>query len=389
MLIGSATWQTSRFVENGSASTLGIFPIKRYRPCMGIGERVLERIGKLSPKVRHADVAAATGMTPDALSRSLSGERRFSVIELAEVADFLGADIHWLITGQEDPRRLLVAARHDFDHETGHRDVPGRESDERVLQDIALAYRQANPPPMGHQLPGSVGEVIEALGEGFVRPFADRLEERLAVDVVRVGDLSTAYSFTVAGRLVIAVGATGNWFWENWCMAHELGHLALGHVTRPITDNDEAAANQFAAQLLLPADALAAVKWDRVSDRDLAQAVWDRGVSVDALARRHNTLSGQVPEVVARWADYPTQRLLRRHLPVPSGVDLITERMTAASERRFPLHLREAHLDGIASGALGKGTLAWMLGVDADALEVDAPEVPEVGATELTVALGL
>jgi hypothetical protein len=43
----------------------------------------------------------------------------------------------------------------------------------------------------------------------------------------------------------------------------------------------------------------------------------------------------------------------------------------------------------VASGAIGKGTLAWMLGIDADALEVDAPDVPEVDVDDLTRALGL
>ncbi|HYU86850.1 MAG TPA: DNA-binding protein, partial [Kribbellaceae bacterium] len=63
----------------------------------------------------------------------------------------------------------------------------------------------------------------EALGLDFVRPLADRLQRVLDVDVVRVADLSTAYSFTIGGRSVIAVPATGNWFFENWSMAHELG----------------------------------------------------------------------------------------------------------------------------------------------------------------------
>ena len=67
------------------------------------------------------------------------------------------------------------------------------------------------------------------LGYGFVRPFADRLEKYLGVEVVRVTELSTAYSLTVGGRAVIAVPATGNWFRENWDIAHELGHLIMGH----------------------------------------------------------------------------------------------------------------------------------------------------------------
>lgn len=46
---------------------------------------------------------------------------------------------------------------------------------------------------------------------------------------------------------------------------------------------------------------------------------------------------------------------------------------------RFPAWLQEARLERIAEGAVGKGTLAWMLGVPAESLEVDEPE----GADEL------
>jgi hypothetical protein len=39
--------------------------------------------------------------------------------------------------------------------------------------------------------------------------------------------------------------------------------------------------------------------------------------------------------------------------------------------------------------AIGRETLAWMLGIDVDELEVDSPEVPEVSANDLASALGL
>lgn len=41
--------------------------------------------------------------------------------------------------------------------------------------------------------------------------------------------LSIPYRFVIDGRAVIALPAVGSRFWENWCLAHELGHLVLGH----------------------------------------------------------------------------------------------------------------------------------------------------------------
>lgn len=359
-----------------------------------IGDRVLQRLERLSPRPRHRDVAEGIGMTPDAFSRALNGKRQFASIELARLAEQIGADLYWLITGQPDPNQVSVAARHDFDHSSGQRSIPGRAGDEPTLADIALAYRQAYPGPgTVPDWPGSPASIREILGPNFVRPLADRLEKFLGVDVVRVAELSTAYSFTVGGRPVIAVPATGNWFRENWDIAHELGHLIGRHHDEGLTQSDadqhEAAANAFAAEFLLPAADLKSVEWDRMGDDELAAVVWSWGVSTDALCRRLCAVLGYTPNCVARWAAHPTQRLLRHHLPIDSELDEITARMDAASQRRFPLSLQEAHLERVASGVISTATLAWMLGIDAATLEVDSPEIPEVDVDELASALGL
>jgi transcriptional regulator with XRE-family HTH domain len=359
-----------------------------------IGDRVIQCLEALSPRPRHRDVAELVGMTPDAFSRALNGKRQFASIELARLAEEIGADLHWLITGQEDPNRIKVAARHHFDHSNGRRTIPGRADDEPTLADIALAYRQAYPEPAKlADWPESPASVREALGPEFVRPFADRLERRLGIDVVRVAELSTAYSFTIGGRAVIAMPATGNWFRENWDIAHELGHLVMRHHDDGLTETDEdqheAAANAFAAELLLPTEYLKSVHWDSLEDDDLAALVWSWGVSTDALCRRLYAFLGHTPKCVARWAGHPTQRLLRGHLRIESELDEITTRMDAAAQRRFPLGIQEAHLELVAAGAISAGTLAWMLGIDADALEVDSPEIPEVNVDDLAIALGL
>lgn len=359
-----------------------------------IGGRVLERMRLICPGIRQQELADDVGMTPDAFSRALNGKRQFASIELARLADRLDTDLHWLVTGVPDPSRLRVAARHDFDHETGRRDVPGRGGDERTLLDIGIAYRQAFPEPRQRPgLPKDADAVRAVLGDDFVRPMADRLEDRLGVGVVRVAELSTAYSFTLGGRDVIALPATGNWFRENWSMGHELGHLVLGHhdegLEQDTSEQHEAAANAFAADLLLPKDIAGAVDWAQVNDTELAWLAWSWGVSVDALARRLQHVMGFVPERLRAWDGQPTQRLLRRHLDIPGEGDEITTRMDAAAQRRFPVSVQEAHLDRVANGEVGPATLAWMLGIDESALEIDAPEPSEVTVSELTKSLGL
>ncbi len=357
---------------------------------------MLQSLEQALPGFRQREIADRIGMTPDSFSRALSGERRFASIELARLSEVTGADLHWLITGQPDPHRLSFAARHDFDHATRRRTVPERESDARVLEDIALAYRQAYSAPdsrSNETWPTTADAMRAALGPGFVRHFAKRLEEQLDIGVVRVPELSTAYSMTVGGRPVIAIPATNSWFRQNWDLAHELGHCVLSHsgdeVSEPEADRREAAANRFAAELLLPAEVIKGIGWDSIDDDDLACHVWNLGVSIDALCRRLKVVTGSVPAVAAGWSRQPTQRLLRHHLPRSPERDEITIRMDQASQRRFPLALQDAHLERIASGAIGKATLAWMLGIDASELEVDSPEVLDVSDDELAALLGL
>lgn len=359
---------------------------------VGIGARVREAMVGALPAASQAEVAQQVDMAPDAFSRSLNGKRTFSSIELVRLADLLEVDVHWLITGVDDPHRLVFAARHRFVFGTGARDVPGRDGDAIVLRDVGLAYRQVSGLPASAPMPRTPDGVRDALDDDFVRPFASRVEERLGVDVVRLAGLSTAYCFTYDGRRVIVVPAVGNWFRENWDIAHELGHLAAGHLagSEPSPEH-EAAANAFAAELLLPAARLRALDWQSIADAELAQRVWELGVSTDALARRLAGLRLVTSRVVDLWAQQPTQRLLRRHWSraTVGGGDAITRRMADAAARRFPLALQNAHLAAIASGELGKDTLAWMLGVPVESLDVDSPPPSEPDVDSLANALGL
>lgn len=174
--------------------------------------------------------------------------------------------MHELITGDPDPHRLVLSARHSFDHDTGARRVDGLEEDEALLVDVRLAYAQAGPVPVSEPLPSEDEHVRRLLPDGFVRGFVDHLAQ-LEVDVVCIENLSTAYSVLIDGRPVIVMPATGNWFFQNWSLAHELGHLALGHEdvvpgSRGV-ETKESGANRVAADLLLPRARLQEIDWAR------------------------------------------------------------------------------------------------------------------------------
>lgn len=333
-------------------------------------------------------LAAEIGMTTDALSRALSGQRGFGALELARIADLLGVDVYELITGEQDPAKIRVAARHSFDHGTGTYSNGTADVDSGRLEDIRLAYAQAYPDrdASPSTLPSSPRAARDVLGEGFVRRLADRLEHDLGVDVVRIPKLGTAYSMMVGERAVIVIPASGNWFRENWDIAHELGHLVQGSMG--VGDAAEAAANAFAAELLLPEARVREVQWATLTAEALGELVWDWGISTDALRRRLSSLGIAVPAVVGQWLISTTPQLLRGALSASRRDDVIARQREAAS-RRFPTALTATHEHAIAEGRLGKGTLAWMLGVDVDALEVAEPELRRGSVDELAEMLGL
>lgn len=91
----------------------------------------------------QSDVARSVGLTDSQLSKSLSGMRQFSAVEMAELAGTLNASMHWLVTGEEDPLGWRLAARHTYDAGSGQYGADSFEHDRAVLQDVALLYRQA------------------------------------------------------------------------------------------------------------------------------------------------------------------------------------------------------------------------------------------------------
>ena len=245
------------------------------------------------------------------------------------------------------------------------------------------------------EVPAGAAEIRNQLGPDFVRQLADRIESRLDIDVVRVPKLTTAYSFNVGPRRAIVIPATGNWFRENWSIAHELGHLAARHHEEGLSptehDRHEAIANAFAADLLLPGEWMRSLNSWIVTPNDLAERIWEIGVSTDALHKRLQWLGLKVSPQVSELLSLSTQKLLRRYWARQhaNGIDEITKRMEEAASRRFPRKLQETHIELIADGAIGKYTLAWMLGIDADQLEVEEPTCPAPIDTDvLAAALG-
>ena len=343
-----------------------------------VGERIRSR---MPYGMTQRELAQRVHMTPDALSRALNSQRGFSLTELARIAEALGADAHWILTGRADPHRMDFAARHSWDPSSRKRANPGQDVDQSILNRITELYRAAYPDmvPASDPLPDNPGAVRRLLGAEFVRRFAEVAEARLGIDVVRVSELTTDYSLTVGERGVILLRAMPGWFRSNWSLAHELGHLALGHHDgyASTTKFQEGAANAFAAELLLPADLVSGQDWTRIDGDGLVRFLWETGVSTRALQNRLSHLGLETSDAVREALTLSTPRLIRTHSSVIGTTDLdgptrVADREQRASARRFPLHLVSALTQRVETGVISPTTLAWVLDVPLD--DIDFPE---------------
>lgn len=85
----------------------------------------------------------------------------------------------------------------------------------------------------------------------------------------------------VDGLPTIGFNGDTAWVRRRFTIAHEIGHLMLGHTFDCGIDTDnEAEANQFAAELLMP---LAILKVDYKNEPDLEKLAWKYIVSREAL----------------------------------------------------------------------------------------------------------
>jgi len=338
----------------------------------------------MSPGMSQRELAESVGMTPDALSRALNGQRGFSSRELTKIAENLRTDLTWLITGQPNPHGMRLAARHLWDVQRRQHTNPGQDDDENALQKVRALYQDAYPdsPPASAALPKDPAEIRSRLGADFILTFAERVELELGIDVMRIPEIKTAYSLTIGERSVIVLPVTPNWFYNNWSLAHELGHLALGHQSdsdSPVANPAESEANGFAADILLPIELLNAQDWTEMTKQQLAAFVWRTGVSTPALRIRLEAQQLQPSSVILLALDHTTPSLLSGFGQNISGVMLADRRQKAAT-RRFPPSLLSSLTAGVESGRVSPDALAWALGVLVDEIEIEFPQLSSPAA---------
>ncbi len=330
----------------------------------------------------HGDFARAVGLDAPKLSKSLSGVRRFSSLDLARIGDLTGHSVDWLLGGEDPP--LAMAARAARGGVTAEAtamayDLAG------IRRGLALqGFPQAWNPPA---IPATLGDRDSRQGEELARialrhlddqglscegDLAEVIEAGFGADVT-VADLSDDVDglavITPEANLII-VASTHVPYRQRFTMAHELGHLLAGdnqelHVDEDIfgagsrTAGSERRANAFAAGFLMPEEILrGAVGGQRLDERSFCLLVMRLRVSPAALAYRLDALG-----LIDGMASVRYRALSAKQAAALAGAtgDLAKHAAEARTARPPGLLLRDA-FSAYSAGATTLRPYAHLLG---------------------------
>jgi Zn-dependent peptidase ImmA (M78 family)/transcriptional regulator with XRE-family HTH domain len=242
----------------------------------GIPDRVLSLI-EASGLSRRA-FAQRIGLDDSKLSKSLSGARRFSSLDLARVAEKCGVTVDWLVTGEEPA--LAVAARTTSGEARTALEAAKRYSSMR--EDLAaFGWEQPWRPVEAEITRGTYAEQGRGLAVAALARLTEAglsvvdadlpavVEKTFGADVAVVtldeGFDGLAASSDNTKLIVLATSRVPAR--QRFTLAHELGHLLAEddqgvHLDKDVYDRAQAKdpsemrANSFASAFLMPQDIL-------------------------------------------------------------------------------------------------------------------------------------
>lgn len=320
-------------------------------------ESVSDRVRRVmeAVSVSQAAFAERVRLTPDKLSKSLTGVRRFTSLDLALIAEAGDTTVDWLLTGRA-PSRPSFAAR------TTDESMPERDKVEQVAQRYTAAYevlellgRLPKLPALpdvrtelalhidqGRQLAEGAARGLAATGEWATGRETDALIAACAkaygvdVAITALPDGVNGVTWQTDTFRLILVSPSSVWTRQRFTLAHELGHILARDAQDPmvekrirpgrVKDLTEVRANAFASHLLMPAPEVEkrfrqAVAADGQLGRDaFARLVVEFKVSPSALAVPLGQLGLIDKDVRTRSGSSPRRRATRwRELPPSSS----------------------------------------------------------------------
>ena len=345
-----------------------------------------------SAGLQAAQLAAALGVDPSAVSNIEHGKRSVKASELAVIADFLGVSQLAILEPDSLLARLPVAARADGASVEGSvmARLTAMAELHHVLADGGHPSRRIRSAPANENPEGwldRANTLARWASERFRGvtvaddPFTslvEAIERELGIDVLvdSFGDVSlVGASITDPEFSLIAVSSDQPRPRALFTLAHELGHVLNADGATLNIDNDlrastdrERLANAFAAALLMPeAHLRRTVASNGLGPDSLARMLVEFGVSYESLVfRLHNmqcvNAAGRDRLRSVGWTGLLARvedEDLRRALLAARG---------SRPERRPPLLLASRCLRGLLDGIVGAAPLAGLLDVPRDDL---------------------
>lgn len=369
----------------------------------GIADRVLNLI-EASGQSRRA-FAQDIGLDDSKLSKSLSGARRFSSLDLARIADKCGVTIEWLLTGEEPA--LALAARTTTGQARTALEAAKRYS---VMREDLTAFGWEQPwRPLDIEVPGGTyaeqgralasAALARVTSAGLSITDADLpalVEAAFGADVavIMLDEGFDGLSASSDDAKLIVLGASAVPARQRFTLAHELGHLLAGddqglHLDKDIYDRAQAKdpsemrANSFASAFLMPEGVLRdAAGASGLAEDGFAKLACDLKVTPSALAIRLQ----QLRLIDAGTCDRFRKLTAAKAAYITGRSEEFAQRVADASAARPPgLLVRDAYR-AYETGATTLRPYASLLGVDVEELR-QALEVDEgaAGALWLTI----
>ncbi|MGV9818404.1 helix-turn-helix domain-containing protein [Nocardia xishanensis] len=351
---------------------------------------------------RDADIAAAIGMDPTALSKALAGRRHFKPLELARLADEVGASIDLLLADEDTEfEPVLVAAR--AQHQSPAIDEATKIVEQlvhvnRLLVDVGcknrptidVAFVNGVSYEQGKSLARQVRAELDCewLPEEF-DSLAAMIEQRLSIDVA-VAELPPGLDglSVVQGDFRMAlINSNVAPTRQRFTLGHELGHIFAGDTNNVLIDenvvggrNDrERRANAFAAEFLVPAEQLRAEMGNWKSDDSVIEKLLARyRVSLDVLA--YSAHNAGVVDAAER------DRIRKMNSPGLIARPGRLSDLQTINDRRAPGQLLLRALHAYAAGKISIRPIAGLLATDPDILLAQlSPARPDIESPDVMV----
>lgn len=347
----------------------------------------LERVNRIiiDLGLSQTEFARRIGLDASKLSKSLSGKRRFSSLEYAEIAAIGNRTVDWILNGTE-PRAFRFQHRTAL-ADTTDVDAAGRELVSLIaerfeglhfLRDLEPVSTLPSWPQSGvyvREANGMAEKVLRALDvplvglsqEGVINAIEVAFD--VHVVVIDLPEGSDGLSFSDGDFRIIVLATSSSAARQRFTLLHELAHVLFGDAENSLIEEaiwtagvdktyEDKRADAFAAAVLMPRPIIDKIVDGRRIEEAFPELAWKLCVSPLSLSWRLLNLR-LIDKDARRKLGQLTSLGVARNLDKASDVLALN---TEAQEPRPARQLARAYVDAYFDGLVGLKPVAQVLG---------------------------